>query len=224
MTSVLVSSVRLFRGQRVLAQSRRPERLLQLYEFEACPYCRRLRETLSALDLEVMVFPCPKRGRRFRPRVSKLGGKTQFPFLVDPNTGLELYESEAIMVYLSETYAGRSLPARLRPGALAMLGLALSSLPRPHRGLIARASRYPAHALELWSYEASPFCRLVRERLSELELPYVLYNVAQGSPRRELLGRRAGKLQLPLLVDPNTNAEYFGSRPIIAYLERTYAL
>ena len=38
--------------------------------------------------------------------------------------------------------------------------------------------------LELYSFEASPFCRLVREALSSLELPYRLTNVGRGSPSR----------------------------------------
>ena len=38
--------------------------------------------------------------------------------------------------------------------------------------------------------EPSPFCRLVRERLCELELPYRLHNVARGSARRQAFEAR----------------------------------
>ena len=34
---------------------------------------------------------------------------------------------------------------------------------------------------------------------------------------------RAGRVQVPYLVDPNTGAEMFESDAILAYLDRTYA-
>ncbi len=39
------------------------------------------------LDLDVQVRPSPRDGVRWRPEAVKLGGKSMFPFLVDPNTG-----------------------------------------------------------------------------------------------------------------------------------------
>ena len=48
-----------------------------------------VREALTLLDLDVLIYPCPKGGTAFRPRVRQLSGKEQFPFLVDPNTGAE---------------------------------------------------------------------------------------------------------------------------------------
>jgi glutathione S-transferase len=32
-------------------------------------------------------------------------GKMQVPYLVDPNTGVSLFESKAILAYLNQTYA-----------------------------------------------------------------------------------------------------------------------
>ena len=81
----------------------------------------------------------------------------------------------------------------------------------------------PDKPLELWSFEASPFCRIVREALCELEIPYVLHNVAKGSPRREAFVARSGKMMVPYLVDPNPDRAMFESADIVAYLERTYA-
>jgi hypothetical protein len=46
-----------------------------------------VREAISVLDLDVRVYPCPKGGPTWRPKAVELGGKAQFPFLVDPNTG-----------------------------------------------------------------------------------------------------------------------------------------
>lgn len=39
------------------------------------------------LDLDVDVRPCPKGGAVWRNKVIEMGGKAQFPFLVDENTG-----------------------------------------------------------------------------------------------------------------------------------------
>ena len=33
----------------------RPAKTLELYEFEACPFCRKVREALSVLDLDALV-------------------------------------------------------------------------------------------------------------------------------------------------------------------------
>jgi len=100
----------------------------------------------------------------------------------------------------------------------------LSGLWRLGGGSRYRRARAPARPLELYSFEASPFCRIAREALSSLELPYRLYNVAQGSARREAFLARSGRMMVPWLADPNTGAEMFESADIVAYLEKTYAL
>ena len=80
----------------------------------------------------------------------------------------------------------------------------------------------PGELLELWSFEASPFCRIVREVLCELELPYVLHNVAKGSPSRPGFLAISGKMQVPFLRDPNTGRMLFESAEIVEYLHMTY--
>ena len=42
------------------ARAQKPTAPIRLYEFEACPFCRRVRETATYLDLELEVYPCPK--------------------------------------------------------------------------------------------------------------------------------------------------------------------
>ncbi|MDP1829600.1 MAG: glutathione S-transferase N-terminal domain-containing protein [Archangium sp.] len=200
----------------------RPARPLELYEFEACPFCRKVRETLSSLDLEVVVYPCPKGGTRFRPKAVELGGKAQFPLLVDPNTGKQLYESDDINTYLATTYGTGSRPLMVSLGPITMVSSGLASAMRKGHGGQARPSKPPEKRLELWSFEASPYCRLVRERLCELELPYLLHNVAKKSPSRPAFIARSGKMQVPWLVDPNTGTELFESEAIVDYLDKTY--
>lgn len=46
-----------------------------------------VREAVSVLDLDVDVRPCPKGGSVWRNKVVEMGGKAQFPYLVDENTG-----------------------------------------------------------------------------------------------------------------------------------------
>jgi glutathione S-transferase len=96
----------------------------------------------------------------------------------------------------------------------------------------------------LFSFESSPFSRRVRELLCELELPYLLRSTGKASwrdlgppavratlfPGRPVEGRtrielfaRAGKVQVPYLVDPNTDTGMFESDAIRDYLMDTYA-
>lgn len=90
------------------------------------------------------------------------------------------------------------------------------------RGAQARPSRAPPQPVELWSFDASPYCRMVREALCELELPYVLHNVAKDSPRRAEFIALSGKMQVPYLYDPDTGARLFESLAIERYLEATW--
>ena len=222
----------------------KPEKLLELYEFEGCPFCRLVREVLTELDLDAMIYPCPKRGERFRPRSIDLGGKAQFPFLVDPNSGQQMYESLDIIAYLYDTYAKRPLPLRWRVGPLQKLGSAASGMARGLAGSRAKPSRAPAAPLELYSFESSPYARPVRELLCELEMPYILRSTGRTQAsdwvppvirdamsikadpelhnRRALLAR-AERVSIPYLVDPNTGREMGESDRIMEYLTETYA-
>jgi len=223
-TSTLTTASRLALGMRVGALGDRPEQPLDLYEFEGCPFCRKVREALSILDLRAMIHPCPKGGTRYRPEVSKRGGKAQFPYLVDFNTGTEMYESDDIIRYLFEQYGTGSAPLLLRLGPLTDLGAIVAGLPRLGAGASWRPARAPERPLELYSFEASPFCRIAREALCSLEIPYLLHNVAKGSPSREAFIKRSGRMMVPWLSDPNTGTELFESADIVRYLEETYAL
>lgn len=241
---LLTSSMSLWRGTHVWAAARKPQRTLILYDMENCPYCRIVREALTELDLDVMIYPCPKGGTRFRSEVKKRGGKTQFPYLVDPNTGRALYESADIIAYLFETYSGRRPPLRWRLNTLNKTTSMAASLTRLMTGIQRRPAKAPAKPLELYSFESSPYSRPVRELLCALEIPYLLHNVgktqladyvlpairarllpdvpAVGTNRTSFLAR-AGKLMVPYLVDPNTDVTLFESAAIKKYLRKTYA-
>ncbi len=222
-TSVLATLARLGQGAFVGPLGPRPEKPLELYEFEACPFCRKVREALSMLDLDATVYPCPKRGPRFRAEVERRGGKQQFPYLIDPNAGVGMYESDDIVRHLFERYGSGRPPLALRLGPLTDASAAVAGAARLGAGRSYRPSKPPEQPLELWSFEASPFCRIVREALCELEIPYALHNVARGSPRREAFVARSGRMMVPYLVDPNQNVTMFESADIVAYLNHTYA-
>jgi glutathione S-transferase len=228
--------------------ARQPEKPLQLYDIEACPYCRLVREVLTELDLDVMILPCPKNGTRFRPQAERLAGRAQFPLLVDDNTATTLLESAEIIDYLYRTYGGRGRAARglgrAWQVATAQAASALHWRPRGMTGLRARASKAPAQPLELYSFETSPFSKPVRARLCELELPYTLRNTGKGAwsdmgpaswrdrvfkgPRgttrnRRWLDEQTGQVQVPYLIDANTGTAMYESQAILDYLDRTYA-
>ncbi len=243
--SMATTAMRLGAGIATQPRVSRPPYLLELYEFEACPYCRIVREALTELDLDALIRPCPKGGTRFRPELTAKGGKAQFPYLIDPATGAAMYESADIITYLFETYGEGAVPLRWRAILAQQFGSAMAGAWRTGAGLRARASRAPAQPLELYSFEGSPFARLVRERLCELELPYVLRSVGRSTPtdwlppllrdalgirtkpvtlNRQMLLERAGRVTVPYLVDPNTSVEMGESAEIIAYLESRYAV
>jgi len=200
---------------------------------------------LTELDLEVIIYPCPHDGKRFRPRAKKLGGKMQFPFLHDPNTNAKLYESQDIVEYLFRTYGRRELPLLWRAEIFNKATSLLSSLARFGSGVHVRTSRSPKKRLELYSFESSPYSRPVRELLCELEIPYLLHNVGKSETvdfilpnirekylskrtykgeSRKAMAKRAGKVMVPYLVDENTGTEMFESGEILAYLMKTYAV
>jgi len=219
-TSWAASFLSLGAGMRASTHSRAPAKLLELYEFEQCPFCRKVREALSELDLSAMIYPCPPKGERYRPKAIELGGKKQFPLLVDPSGGERLYESDDIVRYLASTYGDGTIPLHLRFGALTTARAALTGLPRGRHKL--ERSSLPDKPLSLWSFEASPYCRIVREALCNLEIPYVLHNVAKGSKHRDAFIARSGKMMVPYLADPNTDKEMFESGDIVSYLRATY--
>lgn len=222
-TSFAATLTRLGAGAFVGPLGPRPEQTLELYDFEGCPFCRKVREALTILDLEAWIRPCPKGGRRHRERLRERGGKVQVPYLVDANTGTEMYESDEIVRYLFARYGRGSVPALLRP-PLSGVGAALAGLPRAGLGVYYRRARVPDKPLELYSFEASPFSRIARETLCSLELPYLLHNVGRGSPSRDAFVARSGKMMVPFLVDPNTDTALFESADIKAYLLETYAV
>ena len=244
--AVLSSTLGNWRGAKALVTNpAQPDLPIRLYEMEGCPFCRAVREAMTALHLDVEIYPCPKGGTRFRPEAERIGGKAQFPLLVDPNTNTVMYESQAIIEYLFQHYGNGKVPSAYQPKTLKIPATSLATLLRGQRGLNVRPSHAPAKPLNLWSFEASPYSRLVRERLTELEIPYTLHNVGKerwqdigpaalrlkpgayepiAGSKRDAHFKRTGHMQVPYLEDPNSGVTLLESAAIIDYLEAKYAV
>ncbi|KAB5553005.1 hypothetical protein DKX38_010316 [Salix brachista] len=201
----------------------RPEKPIEIYEFEGCPFCRKVREIVAVLDLDVLFYPCPQNGPTFRPKVVQMGGKQQFPYMVDPNTGTAMYESDDIIKYLVQKYGDGSIPFMLSLGLLTTLTEGFAMIGRMGKGSSYTPSKLPPKPVELWAYEGSPFCKIVREVLVELELPHIIRSCARGSPKRQILFEKTGHFQAPYIEDPNTGVQMFESAEIVEYLKATYA-
>ncbi|CAI5956972.1 unnamed protein product [Closterium sp. NIES-64] len=142
----------------------------------SCPFCRKVREMVSVLDLDVLFYPCPVDGPTYRPKAIEMGGKRQFPYMVDPNTGVSMYESDEIIKYLANTYGNGSIPLMLQLGPITSITAGLAGIGRMMKGSRYVPAKMPPQPLEVWAYEPSPFCKLVREALCELELPHIYLN------------------------------------------------
>ena len=212
----------------VLPGCKRPAQPIKIYEYEPSPYCRKVREACSILDLPVTYLPCPGARKGFAAELGALGGKMQVPYLVDPNQpATAMYESDDIINYLYEEYGPgkEEVPWVLR-GPFAFWTCAFASFARGMAGSALDASARPDNGqmepIELWGYEASPFVKPVRETLCGLGLPHTVVNCARGSLNRDKLVAKTGRFQVPFLSDPNTGAALFESDAIVAYLEEVY--
>ena len=203
LTSFLASSLRLGAGAAGPAASAGAPPVL--YEFEGCPFCRIAREAVSQAGLAVIVRPCPKGGKRFRPQVKALGGKAQFPYLIDPNTDQKMYESADIARHLVRTYGGARPPLHFT-GPVNPLLSQFGVLARLMAGTFRITSHAPETPLEFVGAERDPRARLVKERLCAMELEY-LWRPQRGAPA---------------LIDPNTGEKREGARAIRRYLKETY--
>lgn len=63
-------------------------------------------------------------------QATQLSGKSQFPFMVDPNTGQKMGESDDIINYLWDEYGDGNVPLLLKLGPLTAISNTLALLPR----------------------------------------------------------------------------------------------
>jgi glutathione S-transferase len=78
--------------------------------------------------------------------------------------------------------------------------------------------------LELYQKESCPYCQKVRAKMTELDLDYICRNVRDGNSKKEsLLVKLGGKVQVPFLVDTDSNVAMYESDDIVRYLEEKYS-
>lgn len=245
LSSVLSSTLRSWRGTTGSKNVKQPPQLPILFNDENDAQCRLVREALTELNLDVLVYPCPVGADRFAAQLQQYGGtNTQVPFLVDPNTQVKLEGAEAINAYLFQHYKQMAIPKSLDANRVNLLTSRLASLARVRGAIKAKPSQEAQKPLVLYSFESSPYSRPVRERLCELQLPYHLVNLGKqqradmgpakfrfhlgqyhpiaNTKRAKLLAEK-GHVQVPFLIDPNKNIELFESKDILEYLTKTYA-
>ena len=227
LTCFLAGLSRLFSGTTPLPiyakGNNTPTKRLILYEFEGCPFCRIVRETLSVLSIEALIYPCPRetlkkyghhKSSRFRGEVKKLGNKIMFPYLVDENTGKSLYESKDIIAYLWENYSGGQKKPFLyklsMKAPLLILSFFLHALmrPLPSMGILRTPSKRPEKLLELWGREHHIGTKRIREALCTLEIPYILHH-SNSEPKGTL-------------KDPNTQRSFSKAKEACSYLFAHY--
>ena len=243
-SSVLASTLRGWRGASASRSVEQPAQLPELYDREGCAHCRFVREALTELNLDVRIVPVPLGGTRYRQQLMDVSGSDQVPFLVDPNSGEKIGGSDAIIEYLYWQYGARAVPPQLRATNANVIKSKLATVVRGSLGLEVRPSKPVAQDMTLYSFEASPYSRLVRERLCELEIPYKLVNIGKQqladvgpatfrlhvgeykplpNTKRSAMLEEHGNVQVPYLIDPNLNKDLFESEDILKYLNQNYA-
>ena len=220
----------------VLDNAPRPKQPLILYEYDASPFCKRVREMINILDLTVEYRPCPgARQSQFSEELEAMTGRRTVPYLIDPNTSTSMFESTDIINYLVSTYGPTDVstydkkalwPVTFEQFSIVTSTIAalLRDMPASRRQANARPDNEKMIPIQLWGYECSPFVRPVREKLCSLALPHVMVSCSRGSRNRDRLVEMTGRFQVPYLIDPNTNIKMFESVEICKYLDAVYTV
>lgn len=186
--AVISTLLRGGRGNMGTPTPMQPDATLVLYEHEACPYSRRVREVMTHLNLDYESRPSPHKGHVYRDELMALASTAQIPVLIDNNSADTVVKAQPIIDYLFKHYSKTGVtPKKYQTSGAdnATWMNKASSLSSMMRGAQAdhpkqnEARGKPEAPLHLYGFEASPFCRLVREKLSELEVGYVNHNVAR---------------------------------------------
>jgi glutathione S-transferase len=77
--------------------------MLELFHFEDCPYCQKVRRKLEELDVSYLSHPSPQ-GSVKREFLGRFVSDQQFPLLVDVEKNIFMVESQDICDYLERTY------------------------------------------------------------------------------------------------------------------------
>lgn len=246
--SLVASTATAWRGTMVTTSRSGPMPSLTLFDIEGDPHCRLVREALTELHLDCEILPCPQGGSRFKKQLTAIASQVAAPpVLQDKDQDAVLVGLEPCIQHLFQHYGDGETPRAFADRGLQLHRLAshAATLTRRGRGLRMRPSSAPKKPMELWSFESSPFSRRARERLCEMQIPYLLHNLGKeqiadlgvqlirmknplkpyepipGGKRAEFLEQK-GMVQVPYLFDPNTGQGLFESSAIMEYLDKHY--
>lgn len=74
--------------------------------------------------------------------------------------------------------------------------------------------------MKLYQFESCPYCKMVREKLSELQITYINVNVPRDRTQRHEVLQVSGQPSVPVLVDGDTVLD--DEEKILPYLEEKY--
>jgi len=202
-SNTLASTLRVGRGSRVAACAQygrgtteppRPQLPLILYSYEGNQFCRLVREVLTELDIVYEVRSAGKESPRPDELRSITGGSSQCPFLIDPNTNIDMAESKDIIEYLYKTYAKWTPPNEVLEWTSAIVMPLLKPLfqfltplqagsfkdvsSKSDYGQSLAAVRQQidddiqSNAVVVYTYELSPFCTEAKDLLTRLGVDY----------------------------------------------------
>lgn len=86
---------------------------MTLYYKETCPFCQNVLSVAEELNITLDLQDVTA-DQNIATKLVELGGKRQVPYLVDTDKDVAMYESEDIIHYLQEQYAG-SAPTENKP-------------------------------------------------------------------------------------------------------------
>eukprot|EP00571_Detonula_confervacea_P014530 CAMPEP_0172308430 /NCGR_PEP_ID=MMETSP1058-20130122/9023_1 /TAXON_ID=83371 /ORGANISM="Detonula confervacea, Strain CCMP 353" /LENGTH=330 /DNA_ID=CAMNT_0013020841 /DNA_START=55 /DNA_END=1044 /DNA_ORIENTATION=- len=81
---------------------------LELWAYECSPFVQPVKEKLASLGLPHRIVSC-SRGSKNRDRMVEKTGRFQVPYLVDSNTGIDMFEGAEIVEYLEAVYTVKEL-------------------------------------------------------------------------------------------------------------------
>ncbi|HEY9855677.1 MAG TPA: glutathione S-transferase N-terminal domain-containing protein [Stenomitos sp.] len=74
--------------------------------------------------------------------------------------------------------------------------------------------------MKLYQFESCPYCRMVREKLSDLQITYININVPRDRSQRQEVIQVSGQPSVPVLVDGDTVLD--DEEKILPYLDEKY--
>jgi anaphase-promoting complex subunit 7 len=205
----------------------RPVQPIILYSYEGNQFSRLVREVLTELDIVYELRSVGKKSRRREELAAFSGGTTQCPYIIDPNTGVQMAESIDIIRYLYRTYALWAPPNEVLEGIsnillpwvrpiLSALAPVQAGLSTEEHGQYAKEiaifkskieEEVKSEPVVIYTYALSPFCIEAKKLLDNLDIDYREISlggewipglIAQGgSQKRAALLDLTGQSSLP---------------------------